>query len=228
MNSRVLLVDPDDGKVVLTLSADSGADLWPDYRYPNGSQVWTEDGRVLLLVTFKGGAAENQGRIVLWDLTDLGAPRRLWQYPENGYLAAVHNAMVKDGLLSYGHSFGASDAELGGDEGTVGLAHYSGPEKEPIYLADLRGNFGFVREAEVETDTLLVTDSACENPKSECTRLAGVYTIKRPMLTPTGRTGGFSADHSQQLFLDAEIVKVEVEGDNGYPYESDRIDFSKL
>ena len=232
MNSRLLVVNPPNSagraQVVLRLSSDLGTEFWDGYRYPNGTQVWDEEGRTLLLSTFKAGDRDNQGRIVLWDLSDLAAPRRLWEFPEHGYLAAVHNGLVatlpQGAIMTYGHSFGDSDREMGGDQGSIGLATYNGPDTPPTYLADLvDANFGFIREAEPAPDgaTMLVTDSACENPGAGCERDAQVLTVNLPALEPTGANGAFSGDHARQVLVPAEGVAPLVTGDLSYPYESD-------
>lgn len=232
MNSRIVLSAPPDhsgtGRVIQILQ--QGLEGWEGFKYPNGSQVWEEDGRTLLMTTFKGSNSENQGRIVLWDITDRTAPQHLWSYPSEGYLAAVHNATMRvlpqGSFIAYAHSFGASDAEVDGLQGAIGLAQYLGPDTPPAYLADLTDDsFGFIREVDPDSDgkTLLVTDSGCENQTSDCGITPQVMTIALPELSPMGLSGAFSADHQQQNMLPAEIQKVEGKGDMRFPYEADRL-----
>lgn len=225
LNSRILFLDPPQSAIsTVTQILSSDLEEWEDYKYPNGSQVWEEDGRTLLLVTYKGSSTKNQGRIVLWDITD--TPTRKWQYPENGYLAAVHNGLYrstpKGEFLFYAHSYGSSSTEDGGTTGSAGIARYNGPDLPPTYLGELTAEeFGFLREVEPFEDQLLITDSACENEGATCDRQAGIYQVPFPDLDETGKGGGFSGDHTDQVFVETPITSSLTPGDLKYPYEAD-------
>jgi hypothetical protein len=152
-------------------------------------------------------------------------PVRLWAFPERGSLAAVHNAILSPttGLLSYGHSLGASASAIGGTEGSIGLALYQGPETSPLYVADLvDSRFGFIREAQEDGDALLVTDSGCQSAKVECAHEARILRVAIPELSTSDLSGAWSTEHEQQKLFAAEILSVEVEGPLRFPYEADR------
>jgi hypothetical protein len=224
LNSRVLLLEePEKGTSVVHDILDDDHPDWEGFRFPNGVKVWEEDGRILLLSTFKGGEEENQGRIVLWDITD--EPTKLWAYPESGFLAAVHNGLVGEvegqRYLFYAHSFGNSAAEVDGSLGSVGIARFEGV-LPPVYLGELVSEeLGFVREVEPVEGGLLVTDSACENEGADCGREPKVVRVAMPELEESGKSGAFSRDHGQQVFVEVEVL--EVLGGEGllYPYETD-------
>lgn len=232
LNSRVLILPPphEGGSAVDAIIGAAHPD-WGGWRYPNGVQVIEEDGRTLLLTTFKGSAENNRGRIVLWDITDDADIRRLWQYPEQGFLAAVHNAAVHDlpqgPRLLYAHSLGASGDENTGTEGSIGLAAWNGADAAPAYLADLLApGLGFTREGDPDRDgaTMLLTDSGCENQQADCTNPPRILTTDLPDPPAPGLGGGFSADHADQQFVDIGILAVEAEGDLKFPYGADRIE----
>lgn len=225
-NSRVLFLEHQDGPARVLGVLDAEDVGWGDRSYPNRVQWWAEEERSFLLVTYKSRAsAVNEGGLLLWEVTDLQNPVRRWSFPERGALAAPHNAIVHpdSGLLSYGHSLGSSDHALTGTEGTVGLARYQGPDLPPLYLGDLAASrFGFIREAEVDGDGLLVTDSGCQTAKVDCGHSPAILSLALPALSPAGLSGAWSSEHSEQKFVEAEILSVEVEGPMRLPYEADR------
>jgi len=216
-NSRVLWLRPVEGEpglgavtAVLSLSHESTeAAMFVNHlqRIESGDDVW-------LLATYKGQkigetGAINAGRIILWDITERDDPVHLWTYPGSGNLAAVHHGtmhLTPEGpRLLYAHSLGASAAA---DEslGSIGIAEWSGASP-PRYigdgLLDVPESLGFVRSV-AYTDLLnamLVTDSGCENPEARCTRSAVIWRLDLPDETPTGQSGAWSADHSEQRFL---------------------------
>ncbi len=225
-NSRVLFLEVQDGPARVLGVLDEEDAGWGDRMFPNRVQWWAEEDRSFLLVTYKSReSAANEGGLLLWEVTDLQNPGRHWAFPERGGLAAVHNAILSPttGLLSYGHSLGASASPIGGTEGAIGLALYQGPELPPLYVADLvDSSFGFVREAEEDGDALLVTDSGCQSAKVACGHDPRILRVTLPKLSAAGLTGAWSAEHSQQKLLAAEILSVEVEGPLRFPYEADR------
>jgi hypothetical protein len=225
-NSRVLVLEVQDGPARVRQVLDRTASGWGDRKFPNRVQWWAEEERSFLLVTYKSRqGATNEGSLLLWELTDPHNPVRRWAFPEQGALAAPHNAILdrETGLLSYGHSLGSAANALNGTEGSVGLALYQGPERSPVYVADLSApRFGFVREAELDGDGLLVTDSGCQTAKADCGHSPAILRVALPELSAAGLSGAWSADHEQQKFVAAEIVQVEVEGPMRLPFEADR------
>ena len=225
-NSRVLVVEVQDGPARVVELLDSADPGWGDRKYPNRVQWWTEEERSFLLVTYKSReGATNQGSLLLWELTDLHNPVRRWAFPERGALAAPHNALLDpdSGLLSYGHSLGSSDDALRGTAGSVGLALYQGPDAAPLYVADLAASsFGFIREAEPDGEGLLVTDSGCQTAKVDCGHDPAILRVGLPPLEAAGLSGAWTSEHEQQKFIEAEIMQVEVEGPLRLPFEADR------
>jgi len=203
----------------------------------------TADG--LLVVTYKGtdparGVGRNAGRIVAWDVSDPADPRRVWAYPPAGGLAAVHGALVAtdpDGatLLVYGHAFGASADADAGDHGSVGVARLD-PGLPPVYLGDFvladdaSPAFGFVREAELTADgVLIITDSGCENAASDCTLAPRVLTAPWPGTpAPAGLSGSHGPDHADQLFLPLAGTEALYTGGLRFPFEADALDGSTI
>ncbi|MCP4805278.1 MAG: hypothetical protein GY884_08005 [Proteobacteria bacterium] len=241
-NSRVLWVDTPagpEGTLTVTAVLDSTHEAWDGFLWSNHVQVIDEGDQRYLLTTFKGGdfpevADRNTGRIALWDATDPTALEHVWSFPEDGWLAAVHHAERYDDLLVYSHSLGASHAFDEGDHGTVGLATWNGVEP-PTYLADLimpvgRPAFGFVREAEVVGDVLLVTDSGCENPDVVCGIAGGgIVELAVPTdLEPAGLTGAYSPDHAQQAVVQGEVLHTFLFRELDYPYEADLLSWDEV
>jgi hypothetical protein len=248
LNNRVVfyrLTEVDDAvadlaEVVGSLERDA-----PDndgFWWPNALSA-TPDG--LLVVTYKGtdperGVGRNAGRIVAWDVSEPTAPRRAWVFPPEGGLAAVHGGLVvtdPDGatLLVYGHAFGASEDADAGDHGSVGVARLD-PGAEPVYLGDFvlaedtAEAFGFVREAELTADgVLVITDSGCENAASGCTLAPRVMTAPWPGTPPpAGRSGSHSADHAEQVFLPLPGAEALYTGGLRFPFEADALDGSAI
>jgi hypothetical protein len=243
-NSRLLWVDPPtDGSETGTVTAVLSA-VNPDWRgdaYINHVQAISHEGSEWVLLTFKGYKNSNldsfsAGRIVLWDVTDKAAPQRLWSYPENGYVAAVHQAMVQQTphgmLLLYAHSLGASNHPSDG-AGTIGMALFN-DDAPPTYLGDgvvsSDQPLGFVREVEWSDtlDALLVTDSGCENAGDSCSRDGAVRTLTLPSLDATTLTGAHSIDHENQVFFTLEEQPFPGPPRLRLPYESDVIPVDEL
>jgi hypothetical protein len=239
LNSRVLWLDqPGPGNSTRVLAKlDVGHPEWEGLRYPNNVQRLEIEGRDHLLTTFKSGdfpevARDNTGRIVLWDIEDLEDIRRVWRYPEEGFLAAVHHGQVFDTpsgpLLVYAHSAGASEGFVGGLHGSVGLARFNGLEP-PTYLADGLADplevepFGFLREAEILEDgaALLVTDSGCENQSAACVSDGRVMSFRLPALEPSGTSGAFTATHETQTFVSLENFGHVFAWGMKFPFEAD-------
>lgn len=236
-NSRALWLEPpvaqgEPAEVVAVLGLDHPD--WLDWRNLNHIQLLEEDARTLLLTTFKSSWVDNhtedQGGLALWDVSDLDAIERVWVYPEDGYLAAVHHGMVQttaDGqtLLVYAHSLGASEDAETGLLGSVGLARYNGTTP-PTYLADgvydqlpYHLPLGFVREVEIPHpyNWLLITDSGCENKQADCSFPGRVLAVSLPELEPAGTTGALG----DQRFIDLAPLQGAYEKTLVYPYEAD-------
>ncbi len=241
-NSRVLWLEaPTEGvgpaEVVAVLDGDHPD--WEDWRSINNVQRLTEGDRELLLTTFKSAGSQDQltdtGRIVLWDVTDLSAIERVWTYPEEGFLAAVHHGLVQETAsgeqwLVYAHSLGASDDPDAGVLGSVGMARYNGTSP-PEYLADgvlggANGLLGFVREVEIPAphDWLLVTDSGCENPQAECALQGRVVSLELPDLEPSGLSGSLG----DQTFVKLPELEGAFVHEVVFPYEADVFDFDEV
>jgi hypothetical protein len=243
LNNRVLLLRPPDsgtGVADVIATLDETSEGWEDARWPNHVQVLSRDHEVFLLVTYKGSDEEqsghiNAGRIMLWDVTDPGAPTRTWAYPEDGYLAAVHHAVMQedtrrhDGrlLMLYAHSFGSSE-DFDGDTGSVGMAMAS-LDSPPVYLGDgvtsTDEALGFTRSAELidQGGLLLVTDSGCERPNEDCSREPRVMELYLSIPEAPGTSGAFSAEHDQQRFVDLPMVGHSMGTELQYPFEAELI-----
>jgi len=233
-NSRVLWLSPQgDGEGLVTAVLDDSHPDWDGWRNVNHVQRIDDGDRALLLTTFKASRIENggltdRGRIVLWDVTDPAAPERLWAWPEDGDLAAVHHGIVQETaagtLLLYAHSLGASDNPDTGVLGSIGFARYNGPDQPPTYLADGvlpedKHPLGFVREAEsfAPLDWLLITDSGCENASADCRYPGRLLSVRLPELEPEGQGGGLG----DQRFVELEQIPDAERQQLTFPYEAD-------
>ncbi len=239
-NSRILWIRPDWGTRVGVVESvlEVGHPDWQKYRYPNGIHLWEEDGRVLMLSTFKSAnaadvARANTGRVVLWDVSDPYAPVGLWAFPERGYLAAVHNAIVAEvgGVrhLLYAHSLGQASDWMAETGGSVGVALYNGLDVAPTYLGDgilpsSEDAFGFLREVEPMPDgeRLLVLDSGCQ-AGGDCGTPPGAAYVRLPSLSPSGLGGAFSPEHEDQHWFTVELEDLRTHKALHAPYEADAI-----
>lgn len=235
VNSRALwLSTPAQGSTTSEVLAILGEDHaeWDAWRNMNHIQLLEEEGRSLLLTTFKSSALDlwtiDEGRIVLWDITDRDAPALVWVYPETGWLAAPHHAEVQttpDGerWLVYAHSLGASEDVETGTLGSVGIARWEGLSP-PTYLADgvledASHPLGFVRDVSVEPDgTLLITDSGCENRSADCALEGHVLTATPPALDEAGLSGALG----DQRFVTLGVSESTYDRELVYPYTAER------
>ena len=243
LNNRVLLVRPPDpgagegsgngvGDVISVLDASN--DGWGPARWPNNVQVISRDHEVYLLLTYKGSDAtqtghSHAGRIMLWEISDPDEPEQVWAFPEDGYLAAVHHALIKrqNGtmIMLYAHSFGASST-YDGELGSVGIAKAS-LNKAPTYIGDVITStdeaLGFVRSAEIIDDgaMLLVTDSGCERPDEDCTRPSRVMKLGLDIPESEGLSGAFSGEHDQQRFVVLPMIGHTIGDGLRYPFEAE-------
>ncbi|MFT4974286.1 MAG: hypothetical protein ACI8S6_000168 [Myxococcota bacterium] len=233
-NSRVLWITPgDNGEGEVTAFLDATHPEWDGWRNVNHVQVLRDGDRDLLLTTFKArapdsGGLTDEGQLVMWDVTDPIRPARLWVWPEDGFLAAVHHGTVQETaagtLLLYAHSLGASDDPDTGVIGSVGIARYLGPDTPPEYIADgvlpaTDNPLGFVREVETfaPLDWLLITDSGCENPSASCTFPGRLLSAKLPDLSPEGQSGALG----DQRFVELELLPDARRHQLVYPYDAD-------
>ncbi|MDG1478270.1 MAG: hypothetical protein P8R54_01700 [Myxococcota bacterium] len=241
LNDRVLLLRPPDtgtGVADVIATLDSSEKDWGAARWPNHVQVLSRNHEVYLLVTYKGSdpsetGNNHAGRIMLWEVTDPASPRRVWAYPEEGYLAAVHHAVIQEGapdgeqLMLYAHSFGSSDA-FEGETGSIGMA-LATLDSPPVYLGDGLTStdeaLGFVRSADLidNGNTLLVTDSGCEHPNDSCSRIPRVLELSFTLPEPAGISGAFSPDHSAQRFIDLPMLGHSLGSGLQYPFESELV-----
>jgi hypothetical protein len=243
-NSRVLWVrpledEPGLGEVTAVLSTSHGsteAALFVNHlqRIESGDAVW-------LLATYKGQKSGemgeiNAGRIVLWDITERDDPVHLWTYPGSGRLAAVHHGTMhqtpEGPRLLYAHSLGASAAA---DEslGSIGIAEWSGASP-PRYigdgLLDVPESLGFVRSVAYTEliNALLVTDSGCENPEAPCERSAAIWRLSLPAETPSGLSGAWTSDHSQQRFFSLDAMPLHVPDKLELPFAAQLLPLTSL
>lgn len=234
LNNRVAFLrpSPEGTTEVVALLAEDHPDN-PSQWWPNALDLVEEDGRTLLLVTYKGSdptvtGVPNAGRLMLWDVTDLQAPTLEWAWPTDGWLAAVHGGSVQDGpdgpLVVYAHARGDSEDPGEGDDGSVGVARWE-DGAPPTYLGDLvlaEGDpLGFVRDVEVVDDGLLVTDSGCENQDADCGRPGRVITLALPTLDAPALGGGFSGDHADQAIVPTDVVGEVFTAPLSFPFEAD-------
>jgi len=243
-NSRLLWVTPPEagsttGTVNRVLSKRHPQ--MGENAYINHAQTLLDGDSTWVLMTFKGpkgsGAGDiNTGRILLWDVTDESTPRLLWSYPEEGYLAAVHQGMVQDTphgpMLIYAHSLGASNDALD-TAGSIGLAAFNGADP-PTYLGDgvLVGDktLGFVREVEwsESAGALIVTDSGCENADYDCGKPGSMVAVTLPEWEPAGQSGAHSSSHTNQSFFTMDEQPIYGPATLVLPYDGDIIPAEKL
>ena len=235
LSSRIVWLLPGDPPQVYAVLDDEHP-AWDGFLYSNNVELYEDDGRTYLLTTFKSGdfdevASRNTGRLVLWDVTDPLDPQHVWNYPEEGFVAAVHHGRVfevgGERFLVYAHSLGASDS-FTGFNGSVGIAAFAF-ETPPTYLGDgllpagLEG-FGFVREIELapEGDSLYVVDSGCENPDiTECSRAGELFEVAWPDWEATGQSGAFDEGHNDQTFRTLEVLQEDWGVGLSFPFEVD-------
>lgn len=246
LNNRVVWFSPPaspDERVGAGLAVlDSSAEGWGEARYPNNVERDEHDGRQYLLVSYKGsdpgvtGNAE-KGRIMLWDVSDRARPARVWAYPPEGYLAAVHGAALRTvkgrQVLLYAHAFGASASLDTPDVGSVGLAEMAW-DSPPTYLGDLVADaahpqpLGFVRAVDVLDEgaedrgaVLLVTDSACENQEAACDFQSGVLQLALPELPAAGgASGAWTEGHEELVFTALADVMDPYRDTLKYPFQA--------
>ena len=248
LNSRVVWARPPTtgsiGEGVRVM--DGTTPDWGEALFPNNVELHVHDGRTYLLVTYKGSVESvsgniRAGRILLWDVTDPDAPHRVWAYPEVGYLAASHGGVIRtlygQEVLIYAHAFGASDDLDHGDRGSVGIARMAW-DAPPTYVGDLLmgssgPTLGFVRAVDVldpgptggpsgdSMAELVVTDSGCENQDGECGFPVGVIDAAVTGLPePPGLSGAWSADHSQQQWLELGEATDPFEAVLKFPFQA--------
>jgi len=235
-NSRILwLTPPSSGETgVVNHVLSTSHPQWGKERYPNQVQPLTIGGEEHLLVTFKaqvlpGNELIDEGRIVLWNVSDRETPTRVWAFPEEGGLAAVHQGWIEDTpagmLMLYAHSAGAVVEDDPHRYGSIGFAQFNGIEP-PTYLADgvlPEPGLGFTREVEWDEDNeaLLVVDSGCENSQDDCGRSGRVLLIEFPELSSSEKTGAFTAGHEHQTFVDMQVRNNLIGRSLRFPFEAD-------
>jgi len=242
-NSRILwLQEPgaDDAAQVEAILS-TGHPHWGTERYPNQVQALVIDGVPHILITFKaqavpGGEILDEGRIVLWDVSDRSHPERIWAFPEEGGLAAVHQAWVGDtpagSIMLYAHSKGAFDDDQPHQYGSIGFAAFHG-RTPPGYLADgllPEPGLGFTREVEWDpvTDQLLVIDSGCENSQDDCGRTGRTLAIDWPELNPSTLSGAVSSTHDNQRFIELNLQHNLMRRPLRFPFEVDPLNEDQL
>ncbi len=213
----------------------------------NCLELVEHDDRVMLLNSFKTSVAPeaaglDQGRLMMWDVTDLDAISHLWTYPSQGYLAAVHGPSMWDTpigpLLTYAHSAGGSDEDRG-HYGSVGLALASW-DNDPVYLGDIlpvetdyADPMGFTRDVKLvsgDLERLLVLDSGCESPgPNGCERDARLLEMDLVLPDIPGLSGAFSAEHEQQVFNRVPVQRHIAEaGDLLFPFEVQQLSAAEV
>lgn len=240
VNSRALWLQVPDGGGTAEILRILGPDHaeWQSWRNLNHMQLLEEDGRTLLLTTFKSSLQESWtvdlGRIVLWDITDRDAPSLVWAWPESGPLAAPHHAEVQTGpegerWLVWAHSLGASEDPDNGVYGSLGFARWEGLSP-PTYLGDGvledgEDPLGFVRDLRVnEEGELLITDSGCENKSADCELPGRVLRGRVDPLEPADESGAWG----DQRLLEVETEDIAYDRQLTFPYTATLYDAGTL
>ena len=237
-SARVVFATPDraTGELEVRSLLEKSHPEWEYLAWVNHLEVFEHDGQRYLLSSFKGGGKvaegqRNAGRIVLWDISDLDAIKKVWTFPETGYLSAPHKSqrIEVDGenFLVYAHSMGASESLIGANLGSVGIARFS-IEEGPAYLGDWRlspadGELGFLRDVELLPDSkLLLTDSGCESLSDGCQDLGEIVVVEWPDLPESsGQTGSFQPNHAMQTFYEFDAERVDLVPSVRFAYETD-------
>lgn len=230
VNSRALWLEvPESGGTAEVLAALGPEHPdWQSWRNLNHLQLLEEEGRRLLLTTFKSslqdGWTVDEGRIVLWDVTDREAPALVWAWPADGPLAAPHHAELQEGpggerWLVYAHSLGASEDVETGTLGSLGFARWEGLAP-PTYLGDGvlgadEAPLGFVRDLRVDPDgRLLITDSGCENKSADCAFEGRVLQSEVGPLAAAEASGAFG----DQRFFELTGHEIAYRRELTFPY----------
>ena len=242
-NSRILWLHPPDNgssaRVAHVLSKSHPQ--WGTERYPNQVQHLDIDGEPHLMITFKarikaGNELVDEGRIVLWNISDIAVPTRVWAFPQEGGLAAVHQGWVEDTpmgqLLLYAHSGGAVDETIPERYGSIGFAAFQGADP-PTYLMDgilPSPGLGFTREVEwdEENQSLLVVDSGCENSQDDCDRPGRILLVELPERVNSNKMGTFTPGHEHQTFVEMKLRNNLLERSLRFPFEADPLEEGEL
>ena len=235
-NHRILwLKPPRDGETApVTHILSTQNPQWIDERNPNQVQRLDIDGNPHILITFKSHQTEageqiDEGRLVMWDISEPDSPQRVWTFPSEGGLAAVHQGWVQETpagtMLLYAHSAGAQNSELDNQYGSLGFAAFNGVAP-PQYMADglLAGaGIGFTRDVEWDPDSnaLLVVDSGCENIQDRCGRSGEILAFDFPELQISGKSGAYAANHAEQHFIELNLQNTLVKRQLRFPFEVD-------
>ena len=166
----------------------------------------------------------------------MDTPTRVWAFPKEGGLAAVHQGWVEDTpqgkLLLYAHSGGAVDDAHPERYGSIGFAQFNGTEP-PTYLMDgllPSPGLGFTREVEWddENQALLVVDSGCENSQDDCERPGRILLIEMPELVNSDKMGTFTTGHEHQLFVEMSLRTNLIDRSLRFPFEADPLEEGEL
>lgn len=231
-NSRMLHVTtPRDGTcaVVDTVIDDHVAD-WDIYNSDNSMQTWTDGDQENMLMSIKNsvaGADEAQmgapgrGKVVLWrrDVSAGEDWHQAWEFPpqstsEESFLNDPHGAdtfVDADGhrFVVFAHSLGHTSVGYGeGTGGSIGV--WQVDDDVPVYIFDVLlpgpDALQFPRDVTLLPDgTWLLTDSGCLG--DGCGYETADWVVRPPELVPSGLTGAWRADHSQQHFVSADVVR---------------------
>ncbi|MSP54467.1 MAG: hypothetical protein EXR69_02495 [Myxococcales bacterium] len=215
---------------------DLRVDDWDIYNSVNSLEIWTDGDTDTLLMSIKGSFADAQtgeqqmggggrGKIVLWrrDAVSNGgaAPwTQAWEFPpesttEESFLNDPHGVSRTtdaDGrmVVTFAHSLGHSpESEYGkGTGGSIGVLRVQ--DDLPVYLYDAMlprpDVLQFPRDVTPLPDgTFLLTDSGCLG--DGCAYETYDWVVSLPEADPVeGKTGAWRADHSEQVYVDAEVL----------------------
>lgn len=235
-NSRMLHVaTPREGTcAVVDTVLDTRVQDWDIYNSDNSMQLWDDGDDQNLLMSIKGSYPDEQsgqsqlggpgrGKIVLWRRnTATDSPwSQVWEYPpmsttEESFLNDPHgvDTIVDDAGHHYAlfaHSLGRSNGPAYGQGtgGSIGVLQID--DDDPVYIYDalLPGAdaLHFPRDvAPLPDGTWLLTDSGCLG--NGCSFETADWIVRLPEFEPSaGLSGAWRADHSQQHFVEAEVVR---------------------
>lgn len=232
---------------------DMHMDDWDIYNSVNSLERWMDGDTDTLLMSIKGSfpdeqtgehqmAGSGQGKIVLWrrDTVANGGDEpwyQAWEFPpesttEESFLNDPHGVVRYTGAegkmyVTFAHSLGHSpESEYGkGTGGSIGVIRIE--DDEPVYLYDAMlprpDVLQFPRDVTPLPDgTFLLTDSGCLG--DGCAYETYDWVVRLPQGEPVdGKTGAWRADHSEQVYVDAEVVHGPMFPDANLLYSSEWI-----
>lgn len=216
---RVAWYEQDGSRVLHEL--DRSHPDWNDYAAPNGMQILAHEGRDYLVLTNRGGGRDANGRVSLWDITDVEDMKRVWEFPTAGALADSHGGELRrqgeQWVLVYAHSSGLGNAS------SVGFATTDDLLTVPTYLVDLvppasAPALEWAKFAELtDAGTLFITDAGA----NEGAVAGTIYQSTLPSgLAPAGKSGAFTEGGGEQELMELTVWKTFVDEGVTHPFEA--------